>query len=202
MKKMILTALVAVASLAANAQVWVRGEVGFSATKASFDGNKEGAAARFNFLPEIGYTLNDKFDIALTIGLSHANSNGDYYEGSQKFDVIGGNLEDVNRNAFTINPYVRYKFAKTGDFTFFVDGGFSYTMIHYSNTSLATYDDNANQWALGFKPGISYSLTDKVSLVAHVGDLGYAFYKWGDQKSNTFDMGISNNISFGAYVSF
>ena len=158
MKKMILTALVAVASLAANAQVWVGGEVGFSATKTSFDGNKEGAAARFNFLPEIGYTL--------------------------------------------INPYVRYKFAKTGDFTFFVDGGFSYTMIHYSNTSLATYDDNANQWALGFKPGISYSLTDKVSLVAHVGDLGYAFYKWGDQKSNTFDMGISNNISFGAYVSF
>lgn len=201
MKKMILAALVAVASLSANAQVWVGGEVGFNATKTSFDGNKQGAAARFNLLPEIGYSINDKFDIALTIGLSHANSNGDYYEGSQNFDVIGGAFDDVNRNAFTLNPYVRYKFAKTGDFTFFIDGGFSFTRIHYSNNYLGA-ENNANQWALGFKPGISYGLTDKVSLVAHVGDLGYSFYKRGDQKSNSFDMGISNNISFGAYVSF
>ena len=197
MKKMILTALVAVASLAANAQVWVGGEVGFSATKTSIDGNKKGAAARFNLLPEIGYSINDKFDIALTIGLSHANANGDYFEGSKNFDTFGGIYDDVNRNAFTINPYVRYKFANAGDFTFFVDGGFSYTMIHYSGA-----DDNGNQWAIGFKPGIAYSLTDKVSLVAHVGDLGYSFYKCGDTKSNAFDMGISNNISFGAYVSF
>ena len=54
MKKMILTALVAVASLAANAQVWVGGEVGFSATKTTIDGDKQGAAAAFNLLPEIG----------------------------------------------------------------------------------------------------------------------------------------------------
>ena len=201
MKKMILAALVAVASLSANAQVWIGGEVGFAATKTSFDGNKQGAAARFNLLPEIGYSINDKFDIALTIGLSHANSNGDYFEGSQDFDVISGAFDDVNRNAFTLNPYVRYKFAKTGDFTFFIDGGFSFTRIHYSNNYLGA-ENNANQWALGFKPGISYGLTDKVSLVAHVGDLGYSFYKRGDQKSNTFDMGLSNNISFGAYVSF
>lgn len=197
MKKILLTALVAVASLAANAQVWVGGEVGFNASKTSIDGQKLGATANFNLLPEIGYTINDKFDIALTIGLSHRNANGDRYVGSASFENFDGMLDDVNRNAFTLNPYVRYKFAKTGDFTFFVDGGFSYTMIHYSGI-----DDNGNQWALGFKPGIAYNLTDKVSLVAHIGDLGYAFYKKGDLKSNSFDMGISNNISFGAYVSF
>ena len=54
MKKILLTALVAVASLAANAQVWIGGEVGFSATKTSIDGEKFGAAANFNLLPEIG----------------------------------------------------------------------------------------------------------------------------------------------------
>ncbi len=197
MKKILLTALVAVASLAANAQVWVGGEVGFNATKTSLDGDKLGSAAYFNLLPEIGYSINDKFDVAVTIGISHKNGNGDYYAGSANFDNMAGNLQDINRNAFILNPYVRYKFAKTGDFTFFVDGGFSYTMIHVSGD-----DDNGNQWALGFKPGIAYNLTDKVSLVAHVGDLGYAFYKKGDVKSNAFDMGISNNISFGAYVSF
>ena len=199
MKKMILAALVAVASLSANAQVWVGGEVGFSAGKTTVDGTKFGAGADFNLIPEIGYTLNDKFDIAVAIGIAHANGNGKAYTGTiGKFDAGGKGIGDYNRNAFTLNPYIRYKFAQAGDFTFFVDGGFSYTMIHYSGN-----DDNANQWGLGFKPGIAYNISDKVSLVAHIGRLDYNFFKQGDVKNNEFNMGVSGNaLSFGAYVSF
>jgi len=198
MKKMILAALVAVASLSANAQVWVGGEVGFSAGKTTNNGTKLGAGADFNLIPEIGYTLNDKFDIAVAIGIAHNNGNGKAYAGSEGYDAYGMVLDDVNRNAFTLNPYVRYKFANAGDFTFFVDGGFSYTMIHYSGI-----DDNANQWGLGFKPGIAYNISDKVSLVAHIGRLDYNFFKQGDIKNNEFNMGVSgNNLTFGAYVSF
>ena len=195
---MILAALVAVASLSANAQVWVGGEVGFSAGKTTNNGTKLGAGADFNLIPEIGYTLNDKFDIAVAIGIAHNNGNGKAYAGSEGYDAYGMVLDDVNRNAFTLNPYVRYKFANAGDFTFFVDGGFSYTMIHYSGI-----DDNANQWGLGFKPGIAYNISDKVSLVAHIGRLDYNFFKQGDIKNNEFNMGVSgNNLTFGAYVSF
>lgn len=196
---MILAALVAVASLSANAQVWVGGEVGFSAGKTTVDGTKFGAGADFNLIPEIGYTLNDKFDIAVAIGIAHANGNGKAYTGTiGKFDAGGKGIGDYNRNAFTLNPYIRYKFAQAGDFTFFVDGGFSYTMIHYSGN-----DDNANQWGLGFKPGIAYNISDKVSLVAHIGRLDYNFFKQGDVKNNEFNMGVSGNaLSFGAYVSF
>ena len=199
MKKMILAALVAVASLSANAQVWVGGEVGFSAGKTTVDGTKFGAGADFNLIPEIGYTLNDKFDIAVAIGIAHANGNGKAYTGTiGKFDAGGKGIGDYNRNAFTLNPYIRYKFANAGDFTFFVDGGFSYTMIHYSGV-----DDNANQWGLGFKPGIAYNISDKVSLVAHIGRLSYSFGKWEDRKTNAFNMGVSgNDLTFGAYVSF
>ena len=195
---MILAALVAVASLSANAQVWVGGEVGFSAGKTTNNGTKLGAGADFNLIPEIGYTLNDKFDIAVAIGIAHNNGNGKAYAGSMDYDAYGMVLDDVNRNAFTLNPYVRYKFANAGDFTFFVDGGFSYTMIHYSGN-----DDNANQWGLGFKPGIAYNISDKVSLVAHIGRLDYNFFKQGDIKNNEFNMGVSGNaLTFGAYVSF
>ena len=198
MKKMILAALVAVASLSANAQVWVGGEVGFSAGKTTNNGTKFGSGADFNLIPEIGYTLNDKFDIAVAIGIAHNNGNGKAYAGTEGYDAYRMVLDDVNRNAFTLNPYVRYKFANAGDFTFFVDGGFSYTMIHYSGN-----DDNANQWGLGFKPGIAYNISDKVSLVAHIGRLDYNFFKQGDIKNNEFNMGVSgNNLTFGAYVSF
>ena len=208
MKKIILTALVAVASLAANAQIWIGGEVGFSAGKTSIDGDKQGSGAKFNLIPEIGYTINDKFDVALAIGISHANYNGDGYAQTYDYDFyaegtpFGLKGGDYNRNALKINPYVRYKFAKAGDFTFFVDGGFSYTRIHYSHAQWAD-KNNATQWGLGFKPGLAYNLSDKVSLVAHVGELGYNFFKMGDLKNNEFNLGVSgNNISFGAYVSF
>ena len=52
------------------------------------------------------------------------------------------------------------------------------------------------------KPGIAYSLSEKVSLVAHVGNLGWEFAKKGDVKTNTFDINVTNAITFGAYVSF
>ncbi len=164
----------------------------------TFDGDKQGTGANFSFLPEIGYTLNDKFDIAVGIGFTHFNGNGDaYLSFNDKDDYSIGALADANRNTFILNPYVRYKFVKSGDFTFFVDGGFAYKYIHYSGI-----EDNGNAWELGFKPGIAYGLSDKVSLVAHVGKLGYDFGKVGDTKTNEFSIGLANNISFGAYVSF
>ena len=198
MKKMILTALVAVVSLAASAQIWVGGEVGFSAQNTKLNGFKTNNEATFNFLPQVGYVLNDKFDIALTIGLKHKNYRNnepatDYYDYGYYY---GG--EEFNANSFILNPYVRYKFAKAGDFTFFVDGGFSYEYTHISKVK-----DNINTWELGFKPGISYNLSDKVSLVAHVGKFAYGFSKQGDAKTNAIDLGLKGtDLSFGAYVSF
>ena len=206
---MVLAALVAVASLTANAQVWVGGEVGFSAGKTTYDGEKLGAGANFNLIPEIGYTLNDKFDVAIAIGIAHKNFNGEPYAGTANHDlVVTGIVEEFemgsqnnNRNSLVINPYIRYKFAKTGDFTFFVDGGFSYERIHYSKGFEGA--NNATQWGLGIKPGIAYNLSDKVGLVAHVGDLSYNFFKMKDLKNNEFNMGLTgNNITFGAYVNF
>ncbi len=186
MKKIILTALVAVASLAANAQIWVGGEVGFSADKTKENGEKLQNSASFRLLPEIGYTINDQFDIALLIGLDHGNARN-----------INKGLE-TNYNSFILNPYARYKFAKAGDFTFFVDGGFAYKYTHWSEEP-----DNQNEWVIAIKPGISYSLSEKVSLVAHVGDLGYSFAKQGDIKYNKFGVGVDGNaLTFGAYVSF
>ena len=188
MKKMILTALVAVASLAANAQVWVGGEVGFSADKSTYDGEKYQNSASVKILPEIGYTLNDKFDIAVLIGLEHGNSRN--LDAEPEYET--------NFNSFVLNPYVRYKFVKSGDFTFFVDGGFGYKYTHWSKV-----DDNRNSWFIGIKPGIAYNLSEKVSFVAHVGDLSYSFAKQGKDKYNRFGIGANgNDLTIGAYVSF
>ncbi len=191
MKKMILTALVAVASLSANAQVWVGGEVGYSHQRTTIDKVEIGKSNNFNLLPEVGYKLNDKFDVAVKIGYAHGE-NGSNMMG---FDIPG---DYDYANAFILNPYVRYTFAKAGDFSFFADGGFSYMHGHVCG------DENSiNAWQIAIKPGISYAISEKVGLVAHVGGIAYSFTKYDESKTNGFDLGVSgNNITFGAYVNF
>ena len=58
MKKIILTALVAVATLSASAQFYVGGAIGFQTSKS---GEKDAKAQNvFTLSPEIGYDINEK----------------------------------------------------------------------------------------------------------------------------------------------
>jgi hypothetical protein len=134
----------------------------------------------FTLAPEVGYKLNDKWDVAVALEYSHESGKG--------ID---------SQNGFAINPYARYTFAQCGDFSFFADGGFAYGFVHTSGV-----EDNINAWEIAIKPGISYALSEKVSLVAHVGNVGWVFKKQGDVKANEFDIEVTNAITFGAYVSF
>ena len=190
MKKLILAAFVAVASLTASAQWWAGGEVGFNSYRSTIDGHKVASGSNFVVAPEIGYKLNDKLDVAVLIGYAHAEDGNKIFNYEiQDFDVANG---------FKLNPYLRYNFAEAGNFKFFVDGGASYALLHECGE-----DDSANVWEIAVKPGISYSLRDKVSLVAHVGCFGWQFVKQGDFKRNAWEAGLDgNNISLGCYVSF
>lgn len=179
MKKILLAAFVAVASLSANAQVWVGGNLGLNTEKTSFDGTTLSKQNKVTIAPEIGYKYSDNLDFAVKLGYSHTDGEG-----------------KASTNGFSINPYVRYTCFTSGKFSAFVDGGFSYGMNHTSGV-----DDNTNTWKIYIQPGLAYSLTDKVGLVAHIGDgLGWKFSKRGDWKANDFYLDVNNAIEFGVYV--
>ena len=186
MKKIILTALVAIASITANAQVWVGGQLGFSVTN---NDATDKNLTEFTIAPEIGYSLSDKWDIAIALG--------DKYSKPEDFDAT---------NDFFVNPYARYTFLKAGNFSAFVDGGVSYGLIHVS--SMSQVMNNINSLGVAINPGVTYAVSPKVSLVAHIGDLSYnAMWtkaKNADVKVNNgkFNIGIWNAISFGAYYNF
>ena len=98
MKKIILAAFVAVASLSANAQVWLGGSLGFESEK---DAN-----TTIEVAPEIGYTIDENWDVAVALGFENVSpKHGD------------------SQVKFNINPYARYTFYKTGNVGFFLDGG-------------------------------------------------------------------------------
>lgn len=187
MKKLFLAAFVAVASLTANAQIWVGGELGYNVERESNDGTTTYKDHEFTLAPEIGYKLNDKFDVAVALNFSHDDD--EFRE--------DGYTHTYSENSFSINPYIRYSFYKTGKFSAFVDGGFKYGFTHYCGD-----DENRINWGINVRPGIAYALTEKVGLVAHVGKVGWDYSKKDENKTNEFGFKVWNNISFGAYVNF
>ncbi|MBQ8361063.1 MAG: porin family protein [Bacteroidaceae bacterium] len=177
MKKIFLTLMVMVAAVAANAQVWVGGSLGFWS-----NGDAEGndTKTQFTIAPEVGYDLSEDWSIAIGLGY-----------GMQKPD------QGEDLTTLTVNPYARYNFVKAGALKLFLDGGFEVGSIDDGN-------DSYTAWNVGIKPGVAYSLNEKFSLVAHFGFLGYQ--DCDDEISEAVQKGFgfdfSNNLTFGFYYAF
>ena len=152
MKKVILAAIIAFTSMAASAQVWMGGSLGLNFTKP--EGGE--VATSFSIAPEVGYTLSDKWDIAIALNESLTITDG------------------ASANSISVEPYARYTFAKTGIVSFFVDGGFG---IGSAAVAVGDGDDeevgSAFAFSIGFKPGVKFAVSEKITLVAKLGFLGY-----------------------------
>lgn len=178
MKKIVLTALVAVCALTANAQAWFGGSVGFNMY--DNDGKNNETETNFEIRPEIGYSLNENWDIAVGLGFSSWTN------------LLG--IKDNNTTEFTISPYARYTFAKSGIASFFVDGGISYGSYKEKHA------DAQSTFEIAIRPGIKVALSDKVALVSHIGSFGY---KSIEDEYDKFGLNVDNSaIDFGMYFSF
>lgn len=177
MKKIFLTLMVLVASVATNAQVWVGGSLGFW-TNSDAEGSQ--TKTTFNISPEVGYDLSEDWSIALA--LEYASAKPD---------------EGDAATTLSVSPYARYNLVKAGNFKLFLDGSVAIGSVDNG-------DDSYSAWGVGIKPGVAYSLNEKFSLVAHMGFLGYQ--DADDELTGIVDKGFgfnfSNNLSFGVYYAF
>lgn len=175
MKKIFIAAMVAVSALNANAQTWVGGSIGFTTKHVN---GTENNTNTFSITPEIGSAIDDNMDVAVALGYTHNNG---------------------KVNTWSIQPYLRYKFVKEGNFTAFLDGGIKYSTEHTNG-----FDKNKNYMGVNIAPGIAYAVSSNVSLVAHLGDgLKYG-HTWteGISRENKFALDLFNGVSFGAYYNF
>ncbi len=206
MKKIMMTLAAVAVAATMNAQVWVGGELGISTTKDKVERggvSTDYNATNFTFAPELGYNLDEKWSVAIKLGFAHNEADADAQNLVSDFLPINGKLMT---NSFSIKPYVRYTFVKAGNFSAFVDGGISYSSVHVNNLSKVI--NNINAFGVSVNPGISYAVSEKVGLVAHIGDLSYNTM-WCKAKDvdvkvskSGFNLGLWNSISFGAYYNF
>lgn len=186
MKKVLMTLAVAFIAVAANAQVYVGGNVGIASSKI---GDAD-AVTTYKVLPEIGYNINQNWAIGTTAGWGKGNP------------VKIEDEPQKTQNYFTVEPYVRYTVVRSKYINAFVDGGFGYTHFNHAHGAAAS----VNAWSVGVKPGISVNLSPKVSFVAHVGFAGWKSAKAdvdGAKSSDAWGVDLDgNNVTFGVYYNF
>lgn len=110
--------------------------------------NSDEKTTSFTIAPEIGVNVSNRVAIGLGIGYGYA-------------DIDGSSV-----NTFTASPYARYTCCTLGPVKLFLDGGVDFSLLSGSGETYYA-------WGVGIKPGVSFDLNDKFSILAHVGFLGY-----------------------------
>ena len=206
MKKVMLMVAFMVATVAASAQVYIGGGFGFNSSKPAQPENANiDATTTISIIPEIGYKLSDKWTVGLGIGFSYIKNPDLEYAGVSADKEID----------FVINPYARYHFVKWNKVGLFIQGGLSYTSgkgtveADDDNGLESDVDGTVSTFYIGFKPGIQVDLSEKLSLVATVGNLGWSTTSYGGDvwenydASSTFDFGVDlSQINFAMYYNF
>ncbi len=181
MKKLFLTLAVAVLSLSASAQVYVGGE--FNVWR-----NWNENTTNFTIRPEVGYNLSDKWAIGLRFGYDYLYSNPGHYDG------------DHARNYVEIAPYARFTPWTIGPVGIFFDGGFGFATAKAKGA-----DESYNSWEVGIRPGVSVTLTKKLSFISHIGFFGYRDSDDGVQAFGEDGFGLKlkgNDLTFGLQYNF
>lgn len=144
MKKLFLVLALAFAGIfTANAQVWVGGGLGASVQK---------NYTHFSIAPEIGYAINNQWQVALGAGYGFTQT---------KTDVLGETVTH-NTNTLALQPYVRYVATTVGKFSLFFDLCGDFGLL-----------DDARDYAVTIQPGIAWMATDHWTAAFRFGKIGY-----------------------------
>ena len=171
MKKLVLLLFVACVTVSANAQFYVGGSTSL------WLGSDN---TTVSLLPEVGYVMNDKWSFGTEIGFRHTGN--DFY--------------NYKENSVIVGPYARYTYFKKGIVGLFVDGGLDYAFIKVKDA-----DNSTHGVRFGLKPGVALSLTDRLSVVAKFGFLGFD-HDYNEAGNNGGFAFSGNDLSLGFYVSF
>lgn len=180
MKKLFLLAVIALCGVTAFAQK--------NASKSSniyvgggiaFESTSDETAIAI--IPEIGYKMNKNMGLGVRLGYGSTGSG------------------DSKNTVFSIKPYLRQNIYSIGQVGVILD----YQLLYQSE---GPKDGKTNTFGAGIAPGLALNINSKISVVTHLGFLGYTSSKLdveGAEATNTFTVNAkSENIGLSLYYNF
>ncbi|CAH8283686.1 outer membrane protein with beta-barrel domain [Mariniflexile fucanivorans] len=163
----------------------------------SYDSNYKRTS--FFIKPDIGYAIDSNLIIGVMPGFNIVNSK--FVESDDEY----------KSNGLSIAPYIRKYFAINNKLAFNVQGELMYSYqksknIYSDSVTNTGSESDSNSIFIGVRPGLTYSLTNKIYLNAHLGSIGYYSDKSENDegtisKSNNFNLNLStSDLYFGVLV--
>ena len=145
----------------------------FAGGNISVQYNSDNKDTTIELSPEIGFRINNKFDLGLNPLFGYRS----YYE----------------EITFGIGVFARYSFFEINRFSILGRFGLEYLNM----------DNEINAFGIYIEPVFQYRLLDKFSLYASIGSIYYShIWSDGRRSSNNFGLNLSSNISLGFYILF
>lgn len=193
MKKILLSAIIALGAISANAQdygfkegdVFVEGMLGYNSEDDTAASIKE---SNFTFTPKVGFMITEDFALGLQLGF-----------GMDKTENYGINTENKN-NSFGVGVFGRYYFAElTQRIKVYSELGLGYNSYKTENRiANVTAEYKASGFGINAGLGINYFVTPKIAINFGFSDLiGYNTYKpENGDATNNFHLNINNFNNF------
>jgi hypothetical protein len=144
------------------------------------------SSTSFKILPSLGYFVSDKIAIGGTLGYVQNGS--------------GSGIVNTATNDFIVGLFGRYYMKPKSQFTFFGQG-----LLSFVSSSPQTGNGSSTTFGLGFSPGLNYFVSNRFSLEATFGEIGFKSTSVsGGGSSNTgFNFGFDlTDIGFGLNYKF
>lgn len=144
------------------------------------------SSTSFKILPSLGYFVSDKIAIGGTLGYEQNGS--------------GSGIGNTATNDFIVGLFGRYYMKPKSQFTFFGQG-----LLSFVSSSPQGGGNSASTFGLGFSPGLNYFVSNRFSLEATFGEIGFkTTSSGGGGSSNTgFNFGFDlTDIGFGLNYKF
>lgn len=162
MRKLLVLALMVLLAQGVMAKQWfIGGGVGYSSI--------DDVSTAYTITPEVGYMLNDKWDVGLDLGYS-------------SMDYDDDTLDDLSR--FTVAPFARYNLVQFGSFNVLLKGSVG---LHMDEEG----DVDGTLFFINVLPMVTYDISESVSLFANLNFLGV------NLESGSGDLYDGTNFGFG-----
>ena len=154
----------------------------------SQDDSYEGKSFGFNLRPEAAYFIGNNLSLGMFFRYSYYSNE---YTRSDDF-------RSYKNNAITIAPYLKKYFSFSEAFAFNLTGSLDYSRNWSKDESddcLNCTNSTRNTYGIAVRPGLTYLISDRLSLDANIGLLRYTY-----NDINEADRNISNNsfdLNFG-----
>ena len=215
MKKILLSLAMIALSMGIQAQEsnnykWVAGGTGsLTYNSSSVGGQIQSDMTNSRLEPFVGYNINDRWRVGLTVGMEYAKT--------KELDALGNLVTLDPRRTYRVGPYVHFNALTWKRWILFIEGEALFSMSpRYEvmddngngnplggggmppapGTATNVYDVTSQYFTFTIKPGITYELCDHLNIDFNLNLLGW-FVKAGTEKrldtnveSDVFDTGI------------